>query len=279
MTRFSGKVIYNRWQEVRQSSLTVTLYLDVYLAANMLADLVVLKLLKKLLRLPGKERQMMFGAAFGSAAACGWLLLWRLPFPAKILYQMASGALMLRIAFGKTSMYEFVQRYVGLWMTAAVTEGMLELILEDQNRSFLALLAGITVVYYAGTWGGTFLRKQQSLQKNLYEVTLCFQERRVETTALLDSGNRLYEPYTHQPVHVITKEIAKKLCKNCNIMVYIPFTSLGAEHGMMRGFRIDEMEVRKDGRLIRKLERPWVGISGQPLSGRHQYEMLLHGEE
>ncbi len=32
------------------------------------------------------------------------------------------------------------------------------------------------------------------------------------------------------------------------------------------------------GEKIRVLEHPWVAISETPLSVRHQYEMLLHGE-
>ena len=38
------------------------------------------------------------------------------------------------------------------------------------------------------------------------------------------------------------------------------------------------MTFRQRGEKIRVLEHPWVAISETPLSVRHQYEMLLHGE-
>ena len=54
--------------------------------------------------------------------------------------------------------------------------------------------------------------------------------------------------------------------------------SVGKEHGILAAVRMDRMEVWQQERLVRVLERPWVAISETPLSARHKYEMLLHGE-
>ena len=61
-------------------------------------------------------------------------------------------------------------------------------------------------------------------------------------------------------------------------MIYIPFCSVGNEHGILPAVRMERMEVRQRGEKIRVLEHPWVAISETPLSARHQYKMLLHGE-
>lgn len=259
--------------------MTVTLYLDVYLAVNLLADLAVLNLLDFFLRIQGRRSRIFFGALFGTGAAWGWLFLLSAPTVGRLFYIMIAGAVMLQIAFGRSSFLEFGRRFAGLWLIAAAAGGFWDIISFRESYTCLTFFICMAGIYCGGRMIGSFLLREQRLKRELYEVILRDQGNSVEVTALLDSGNRLYEPYSHQPVHVISEEIAKKMRKNCNQMVIIPFHSIGAKRGLMQGFRIDEMEIRKDGRLVRCLKRPWLGVSRQPLSVRHQYEMLLHGEE
>lgn len=279
LTRFADGIFYNQKQEVKQSFLTETLYLDVYLAVNLLANLTVLGLLKLFLKLPAAKCRMVLGAFFGAAAACGYLVLGNQFLSIRLLYLLIMGGLMLGITFGKVCWKEFLRRFAGLLLVSAAVGGSLEAVCFQENDSFFSFLCCAAGVYFGGKAAILFFRRKQSLQDHLYEVTLYYQGRSTSVTALLDSGNRLYEPYGHQPVHVLQEKIAKKLCNSCNQMIYIPFISIGAARGMMPGIRIDEMEIWKDGRLLRRLERPWIGISRQPLSLEHHYEMLLHGEE
>lgn len=263
--------------------MTVTLYLDVYLAVNLLANLVVLALLNLFLKLHGKKSRMLAAAFFGAAAACGMLvvqvLAGEVPVIVRLIFLAGVCAVMLHIAFGVFQPGTFGRTFVGFWLVTAAVAGFFEAVSFQEERKFFTFLCGTAGVYCGGKAGIQLLQRRQSLQKNLYEVTLYYRGKSTKVTALLDSGNRLYEPYGHQPVHVINEECIRKLCHTCNHMILIPFTSVGTERGMLTGMRIDEMEVRKDGHLVRHLKRPWVAISRQPLSTGHQYEMLLHGEE
>ena len=56
-----------------------------------------------------------------------------------------------------------------------------------------------------------------------------------------------------------------------------PSVRWGKEHGILAAVRMDRMEPQR-GRLVRVLENPWVAFCETPLSARHRYEMLLHGE-
>lgn len=259
--------------------MTVTLYLDVYLAVNLLADLAVLNLLDLFLRIQGKQSRIFLGALVGTGTAFGWLFLSSAPIFGRLLYIMIAEAIMLQTAFGMSSFSEFGRRFAGLWLIAAAAGGFWDIISFRECYTCLTFFICMAGIYYGGRIVGSFLLREQRLKRELYEVILRDQGSSIVVTALLDSGNRLYEPYSHQPVHVISEEIAKKVCKSCHHMVVIPFHSIGARSGLMQGFRIDEMEIRKDGQFVRCLKRPWLGVSRQPLSGRHQYEMLLHGEE
>ena len=105
-----------------------------------------------------------------------------------------------------------------------------------------------------------------------------YQGKQKTVLALLDTGNQLYEPYGHQPVHILEKNAWPEFPEPVFKVIYIPFCSVGNEHGILPAVRMERMEVRQRGEKIRVLEHPWVAISETPLSVRHQYEMLLHGE-
>ncbi|MGN0159159.1 MAG: sigma-E processing peptidase SpoIIGA [Brotaphodocola sp.] len=265
--------------------MTVTLYLDVYLTVNLLTNLALLRLVNWLLKLHGKGSRMFLAALFGALAACVWLIFLTVTesetsrFLGRLLFLTGICAGMLRIAFGKMKSGTFWRSLAGFWIAAAAVGGFFEVIFDCEERSFFHFLCCVAGVYCGGKAVILFLQREQSLQKNLYEVTLYYQGNCTKVTALLDSGNRLYEPYGHQPVHVVSDKVIRELCHTCNHMIYIPFSSVGTEHGVLPGMRMDNMEVRKDGRLVRSLKHPWVAISSQPLSVGRKYEMLLHGEE
>ena len=128
-------------------------------------------------------------------------------------------------------------------------------------------------------WAGTVVLKNgMTLRNSLYEVTLYYQGKQRTVRALRDTGNQLYEPYGHQPVHILEQSVCREFGEPVSEVLYVPFCSVGKEHGILAAVRMDRMEVWQQERLVRVLERPWVAISETPLSARHKYEMLLHGE-
>ena len=123
-----------------------------------------------------------------------------------------------------------------------------------------------------------FLERRAVFCDNLYEVTLHDHGKQKTVRALRDTGNQLYEPYGHQPVHILEKRVCLEFCETASGVIYIPFSSVGTEAGLLPAVRMERMEIWKNEKQIRTLEQPWIAISETPLSPRHQYEMLLHGE-
>lgn len=273
--------------------MTVILYLDVFLAVNLLMNLVLLCLVNVVLKLCGKKRRIFAAGLFGAIAACvlvvaaaGYAENLQSKGVGRALHELLRLILtgtvfvgMLRIAFGKRKPGEWIRTGIMMGLITSAAGGWFEAAVSGETLRFYSFLFCAAGVYCAGKAALLFLRQKEKLDQHLYEAVLYYRGKEMHVTALADTGNRLYEPYGHQPVHVITKEAAERLCSTLDHIIYIPFSAVGTERGMLPGIRIDAMELKKEGVLIRRRELPWLAISCQPLSVSHQYEMLLHGEE
>lgn len=256
-------------------------------------NLLLLCLVNAVLKLHGKKSRILASAALGAVLA-GILAVTAAVFP-ESWYFMGSTAVIFGIvrlavtaamfagmiftAFGRRTWKEVLQIGALAGLAAAAAGGCFEAVLSGQKLNGLSFLLCAAGSYYAGKGVLLLLRKQIREKQHLYEVTLYDRGKELRVTALLDTGNHLYEPYGRQPVHVITEGVARQLCSDMDHILYIPFSAVGTEHGMLPGIRIDAMVLKKEGRLCQRVERPWLAISHQPLSVNQQYEMLLHGDE
>ena len=291
-----------------------TLYLDLFFLVNLFADLSLLLLTGLFLQLPLKKQKgrLLLGAAVGAAAGCVLVFFPKLSLPVWSLLELVVPAvLMARTAFGRCSLLEMLRRVTVLWMTAALNGGVF-VALETAggvsgalgssvNRAMGTGVSEHPAEGMAGIWemtpwtfwrfslalgaaggmlcaGTVALKNGMTFRNSLYEVTLYYQGKQRTVRALRDTGNQLYEPYGHQPVHILEQSVCLAFGEPVSEVLYVPFCSVGKEHGILAAVRMDRMEVRQQERLVRVLERPWVAISETPLSARHKYEMLLHGE-
>lgn len=276
------------------ASTAMVLYLDVFFLVNFLMDLFLLDLTKHFLRLPCRKWRLALAAAGGAVFACFFTVL-RFPYVYGILPALegvgAAGA-MVWAAFGRTGKKEFFQRVTVFFLAGCLLGGILAALPVRGNGSFyiknsagylqwrlLPLVLWGFCAYLGIELLGAALAIYKKRGMPLCQVTLEYHGRKKTVTALRDTGNQLFEPYCHQPVHVITERIGRDLCEKVDGVIYIPFQSIGTGYGLLPGIRIDAMTVMQEGGEARRYERPWVAVSTQPLSQGDQYEMLLHGNE
>ncbi len=275
--------------------MTVKLYLDVYFAVNFAMDYLLLSMVKCFFHLPARPLRLAMGALAGAGWACVDLLLGLAGWIQLAFAWLGAGSLMVALAFGlkksREGMRELAVRLVAFWAVSAAAGGLLG-IWESRNFQWylpgeggfgqwnlMALCFGAAGIYFGVSGCLKFISGHMQEQHILYQVRLSCKGRTKTVNALWDTGNHLYEPYSHQPVHVITREVCQQLCNKVSQIIYIPFRTVGSDYGLMPGIRIDFMEVEKDGKLIRRYERPWLAVSQNPLSADCQYEMLLHGKK
>lgn len=270
-----------------------TLYLDVYFLVNAVVDLLLLSMVRRILKVPARLGRLVLGGIAGALWACVLVCLPVLPgwLEAGVTWILGGGLLVV-LAFGRMEFWEFGKTVCTLWLVSAAAGGVLTALGDHVKTgwymaggmiparfSAISLLCWMAGIYFGICACIAFVKAQIRERNHLYEVTLTYRGRKKQVTALYDTGNQLYEPYGHEPVHIITCDACSQLCDTLSGVIYIPFQAVGTEHGMLPGIRVDEMEVAQGGRTVGRYERPWLAISKEPLSAKHRYEMLLHGEK
>lgn len=164
---------------------------------------------------------------------------------------------------------------------------------------FLSLIAALAV----GRMGQVFLRRRQL--KGLFHVAVAITlyGRRLRLKALLDTGNQLADPLSRAPVIIVEIEAIRKILpESINNLLFrdgegepdyasvltsiqdtrlatrfrlIPFSSLGRAHGLLLGFRPDEVEIFF-GREKLRVRDVVVAIYRRRLAPDEGYRALLN---
>ncbi len=272
----------------------INLYIDVLFLINFTMDLIILSIVRRGMKYRFIRWRMILGAILGAAwavfaAAFPFIPMW---FEMIITYVVVS-TLMVMTAFDLKRPKEIGKAMGALYLAAVVTAGIMDALYQHTMAGYYIeqILRGNVqkaiplyrlILLAAGTYFGIrcVLKRLPYLlrgKSHFYEVTMHYRGKEKKVTALLDTGNRLYEPVSRRPVHVVTYEAVRELCESVAEVVYIPFGSVGKTNGVMPGIFLDEMEVRQ-GDEVKVIERPLVAVCKRALSKNGEYQMLLHEE-
>lgn len=269
----------------------MVLYLDLFFFLNLMMDLIVLLLCEQIGVWSGistcgwnfkRAARIIAAAGFGAGFACVAVGTGGSPTRTEQLITVIFvSAGMVLTAFGYQGFACFLCRILSLLAAAMMTAGAVMLVsggdVSDHMAAGTVIAVGGVLVLF-GMMIGRLVSHRVGDSRLFYEVTLKYRGKEKTVRALLDTGNRLREPYGSQPVHVMDARACRGFCEQISAVIYIPFSSVGQSRGLIPGIRMDEMEVRRQGQLIVRVLHPWVALSREPLSPRGEYEMLLNGE-
>ena len=136
--------------------------------------------------------------------------------------------------------------------------------------------------------------------KDMYcKIKIKLNQKSLETTAMIDTGNLVKEPITNTPVIIVESSllydiIPKEILNNLENILggnlsqipekiqeeyisklrCIPFASLGKQNGMLVGIKSNEVEIAKD-ELNEKYKNIIIGIYDKSLTKRGEYRALI----
>jgi sigma-E processing peptidase SpoIIGA len=144
--------------------------------------------------------------------------------------------------------------------------------------------------------------KMKINKKNMFcELEIYFENKKINTIALIDTGNMLKDPITSMPVIVVEKSILKNVLpdiiidnlnkiiggdvpkevyedKNLNYITkfrVIPFSSIGKENGLLLGFKSNKIKISTQEEGQKVIENVIVGIYDHSLSKKNNYFALV----
>lgn len=251
-----------------------TVYGDLLFFTDFLMDLTLLFAVSRFGNFRTKGIFLLFGAVLGGVfslvslmPAFGILRGWW----GKLLFSV----LMVKVAFpslkGKRFLTAFLYSYlIGFAMAGAVVclswffrqRGWFEL---GFSYTAMGLSAAFLVALFLSGTGKGYVRKNLRLGEVTESVILWLNGRKVEVSALCDTGNELVDPVSRLPVVIAEYDAVKSLLPAVFCEVFerdvgadavfaamgpyaissrlrlIPFQSIGREHGMLVGIRPDKI--------------------------------------
>lgn len=214
------------------------IYIDVIFLINFIMDFILLLIVRKIMKSPGKVFRLLGGAAIGAAGACILALLPDLNGLVQFLFSyiilcslMVAAALPLRSL--KTGVKAVLVLYASTFLLGGIMNSLYyysrlgyyfqeliqgNLFQERSMRYFILAGLGALLFFPVSMECINWFRKGK---QELYPAELFYGKRSVRLVGLLDTGNDLHDPIYGKPVLVaqysaveplLTKSQAKMIC-------------------------------------------------------------------
>lgn len=284
---------------------------------NLMMDSFLLLFVSLFLRQTTTWLRILAASAAGSLYSCIYTILtvWRALSPSDslsgiygLIFNIASSIisyvlicmLMIILAFGIHNKHLLMKNLAVLYGTAVFCAGAFMLLenlpvtegiavsggekAQDTHGLLFGWLKLFGVMIPVSAGGLWLIRAKNShigANSGLYELCLQFGEETIHLKALLDTGNRLYDPAGRNPVSIVEKDILEKYLKHkytqeeIRELLVIPFHSVGCDHGILFAVRADRMTVCRDNKLW-EYTKAVIGIYPGHFTGNGAYRAILH---
>lgn len=271
------------------------IYLDLLFGINVAMDVVLLTFVAVFWRKPKRWRRIFAAAFFGGVWAClvtvnrQQMKPWLAPGVFDCLTWTLISACMTKIAFQSRGRQTLLYQ-VTLFIMAFLVGGAVDALYYHTKTdvSMLALVVGILLI---GFGGGLLLHawRRGMEAPDIRMVKVAFRGKEIQVNALYDSGNRLYDPISGAPVHVLELAATEgiltdreqeelrafpNITESSFLLRAVPYVSVGQENGLLPVLRMDSLHVDGDAPYV--LTHPLIGFSFHPLNQHGGYRMILH---
>lgn len=290
----------------------MTIYIDVVLIENLIMNFIILLATGIVLKEKIKTVRLLLASLLGAIySVISYMSI--LEIYSNIILKIILSVVIVYVAFNPQTMKKMWKDILIFYLTSFVFGGAafaLIYIVKPQdilmkNGLFLGtyplktIILGAIVAFIIIITAFTIVRTKISKKDMFCKVEIQINGKKIETTAMLDTGNLLKEPITNTPVIVvehtllydcIPKEILNHLDELLggefdNIsekikeeymtkLKFIPFSSLGKQNGMLLGMKAESVKI-KDGEREEEKDNVIVGIYNKSLTKRGEYRALL----
>ena len=202
------------------------IYIEDIILDNFIINFVLLFLTAKILNIKYKKLLLILSASIGVCFTFLNLII-NLSTIMLFAYKFLIALTMLLIAFNFKSFKQFMLRFFTFLLTTALMGGFCFLIcfsfgdIELINgivyyKIFLPMGVIVGLVFILAILIIKIIEviKLKSYNSNfIYNITLCENQKIINSTAFLDTGNTLVDPLTGKPVNIITYKLFQKIFK------------------------------------------------------------------
>ena len=222
-----------------------------------------------------KMRWLLLGAAVSAVLGLCCILLCRNYLLYCLLTHFLINTLMTVICFGRCDRRQFFENWVAVYLVVLLLGGAFAWL---QESGILSKSRGVAIAAAVTVTCGLlrYLGRRRAFGSHVRRAWLGKDARRMALSAYWDSGNQLRDPYTGQPICILSYSVAEKFVDQTKDRIwFVPYRALGAEDGLLAVMDVDEM-ILQDGRQMRRYEHMAVGIAQKGLLEDKEYDLILH---
>lgn len=290
----------------------MTIYIDVVLIENLIMNFIILLATGLILKEKIKTIRLLLSSLLGAIySIISYMSI--LEIYSSMALKIILSIVMIYIAFNPQNMKKMWKDILIFYLTSFVFGGAafaLIYIVKPQdilmkNGLFLGtyplktILLGAIIAFIIIMAAFTVVKSKITKKDMFCKIEIQLNGKKIETTAMIDTGNLLKEPITNTPVIVvehtllydcIPKEILNHLEEwlggefdnipekikeeYISKLKFIPFSSLGKQNGMLLGIKAEYIKIKSDDKEEKK-ENIIIGIYNKSLTKRGEYRALM----
>ncbi len=255
------------------------IYIDVFFLLNFWMNVLILFLIRKITK-TYRTLRCIAAAAVNALAAAGLLLFFlKTEQPCVFLLFVPVIFLTNCLAFGAVSILWRLFLFVITGSLVAGVQFGLVSVFQISSQSLAIFLVSVAAVVSC-----TVLERQCRIsfkeEHMKAKTVLEFGDRKVFATALMDTGNRLYDPFYHKPVILVEERMMKDVMEECRKihperMQYVPYHSVGKKNGMLEGIMFDYVSIQWQEKQMRFSKVIAVATREELYRGK-EYQVIFH---
>lgn len=250
-------------------------YIDVYVFTNFFFDYLTLLLIREVRGRQSGIRRMMLAALLGVACSTLCMLILKNSWIYRALVHLLINPLMFYGCFRQKRWREFVLDYMVGYLLMMLVGGCVQWLCQwtKQTGMFgvvMAVTAGVMTVFLA-------IFKNRRSEERIFDIKICQGGEELSTKGFLDTGNLLVDPYVNLPVSLIAKETLEQIRGSRELPYrYIPFVSLGKEHGLIPAVTLDGLVVQREKEEI-VIQPAVFAVVEEEFLQNSTYRVILNG--
>ena len=289
----------------------MTIYVDVVLIENLIMNYIILLATGLILKQKIKHIRLIIASLLGAIySIVAYTTI--LEIYSSLILKAILSIIIVYIAYNPQKLKKMWKDIVIFYLTSFAFGGVafaLIYIVKPQeilmkNGLFLGtyplktVLLGAIVGFAIITTAFKLVKTQISKKDMFCEIEFKLNEEKINTRAMIDTGNLLREPFTNTPVIVVEHTLLynclpKEILNNLDEILggdlenipeeirkeyisrlkLIPFSSLGKQNGMLIGIKPEYIKIKKEEREIQK-ENVILGIYKNSLTKGGEYRAL-----
>ncbi len=189
--------------------------------------------------------------------------------PLMVLVMLPKGT---RRLFGKVVMMGFFYSFLLAGIMRAIF-GKANLFGARQIHILTVITMGFVIIACIRAY---LCAEKNGQNKRLFDVKLKSEKDTLCVTALLDTGNCLFEPISKKPVCLMEADLFEKLIdEKTALLRVIPYHSVGCERGILNAAELKELQITYAGKEIVR-RNVFCAKVAHKLSASDAYHMILH---